>query len=173
MRRLVRSRHFYIAAVLCSIFWVVATHTDNHIVLLMSNSLLLAGSAAVSVAYIPVFWKAVRLNKATSIQHLALGIAYAWTFSCIWRLWSLLWFTSGQEAWMVNNDIVAFLQAGIFLGACYHLTSPGAIAKDMPSLRFIVLGGVVGTAIFLTAVLALYSPDTSAIVQWMKPWVPR
>ena len=106
-----------------------------------------------------------------------IGIFYSWTFGALWRIWTLLWLTSGQEPWMVNNDLIAFFQAGIFLAAVYHLISPGAIGghrgEAMPSLKWIVVGVVAGVAVGLASFLSLASPDTSAFVHWIKPYVPR
>jgi hypothetical protein len=173
MRLLVRSRHFYIGIGLFTAFWVMASVVPNSVVLLITNSLVLAGSTAVAVAYVPVVWRAVRESRDASIQHIALGIGYAWTCSAMWRVWSLLWLTSGQDPVLVNNDLVAFFQAGVFLGACYHLTSPGAIGRDMPQLRWIALGVVVGTGVLLATLLALYNPDTSRFMHVIKPYIPR
>jgi hypothetical protein len=173
MRRIIRSKHTYIALGLGVLFWVMARLVPNQLIILLTNCLVLAGSTAVGITYVPVAVRAIRSQAKPSVQHIALGIMYAWFFGALWRVWSLLWLTSGQQAWMVNNDVIAFFQAGVFLGACYHLTSPGAITGNMPQLKWIVLGVVCGIAVGLTALLVLTHPDTTAFVEALKPYVPR
>ena len=173
MKRLVRSSHFAVPIMLGALFWLTAMVMPNRIVLLLTNSLVLVGSIAVCVFYTPSAIKLVRTRPEDPVIHLVLGICYAWGFSAIWRLWSLLWLTSGQEEWMVNNDLIGFLQAGVFLGACYHLTSPGAIRPDIPALRWLIPAVVIGGAVGLCACLAAYNLDSRPLVQWLKPYIPR
>ena len=169
--------HLGIAAVLATIFWTTAYFLPNWLVLLVTNSLVLIASAAVGFAYIPVAWATIWLEESTSDQRIAIGIAYSWFFGALWRILSLLWITSGQDPVLVNNDVIAFFQAGIFLGAVYHLISPGAIGgpkgERLPSLKWIALGCVVGIAVALAVMLAVLSPDTRGLVEQIKPYIPR
>lgn len=169
--------HIGIAFTLATIFWISVFYIPNQLVLLITNNLLLAGSTAVGITYIPVAWHAITSDESTRVQRIALGIAYSWFFGALWRIWSLLWITGGQDPVMVNNDLIAFFQAGMFLGAVYHLISPGAIGGDrgesMPSLKWIALGVVCGVAVTIATLLATLNPDTRAIVEAIKPYIPR
>lgn len=173
MKVLFRSWHVIGDLILLILFWTCAYFTPNKTVLLLTNSMVLAGSIGVSITYIPAAIQSIRTGKDMSVQHITLGIAYAWSFSAAWRAWSLLWLLSNQPSWMINNDLVAFFQAGIFRGSCYHLTAPGAIAPNIPSLRWMVLGIIVGTAVGLAAVLSIFHPDLTQFVQVLRPYVPQ
>lgn len=173
MKVLVRSHHLHLGIGLFIIFWITASLLPVRYVLLITNSLYLAGATAVGICYIPAVVRAIRRNEKASVQHIALGICYAWAFGALWRLWSLLWLTSGQQEWMVNNDLIAMFQAGIFLGACYHLTAPGAIAPEMPSLKWIALGITTGIGTLVAFWLIFMHPDTTWFVNGFKDYVPR
>jgi hypothetical protein len=178
MRRIARSNHFWIGASLAATFWMTASYLPNKILLLITNALMLAGSTAVSIAYVPVAVQKIRYADATEFQCIALGIAYVSTCNALWRMLSIFWLTSGQDPILVNNDIVAFLQSGIFLGYAYHLASPGAIGgmgveERLPRLKWIVIGFAVGVAVFLAALLALYNPDTHWLAELVGPYIPR
>jgi hypothetical protein len=172
MKYLLSSKHFYIEAGLFAAFWISTRYLDTKTTLLLTNSLLLSTSVAVAVAYIPVAWRAIRGFGAPEAQHIKLGISYHWTFGALWRMWSLLWITSGQQSWMVNNDVVAFFQAGIALGGMYHLTSPGALGTSSPSAKMIWVSLVVGVTMFVTSILAVSNPDTRWIAEAIRPFVP-
>jgi hypothetical protein len=173
MLAVLKSKHFAIGLALFCGFWIGASFIENRLVLLATNALVLFGSTAVGVAFMPVAWRAINESAKSNVQHIALGITYAWFFGAMWRIWTLLWLTSGQQSWMVNNDIVAFFQTGIFFGACYHLTSPGAIGDDMPRLKWIVLGLVLGVSVLTVSLLTYFNPDTTGFVEAIKPYVPR
>jgi hypothetical protein len=178
MKRAVRSGHFWTCIVLFMVFCLTATLIENRIVLLLTNSLLLAVSTAVGIAYIPVAWAAIRDSDNPQIQHIALGISLGWSFSAAWRLWSLFWLMTGagpEFSFLIQNDLVGLFQAGISLGAFYHLTSPGALGHNRPRGRWIALGCVVGAALGVAAVLAYYSPNDTArrMAETIKPYIPR
>lgn len=174
MLNLLKSSHFILALGLFVVFWIATRFIDVHIALQITNALMMAAAAAAAVAYAPVVWRSLSHPETkNSIQHLALGIFYAWFFGALWRFWSILWLTSGQDPAMLNNYVVAFLQAGIFLGACYHLTAPGAIRDDLPRAKWIVLGLVVGVGVLAATALVLYKPNTRWLVEIILPYVPR
>ncbi|WP_407530247.1 hypothetical protein [Methylobacterium oryzisoli] len=69
---------------------------------------------------------------------------------------------------LIQNDLIAFYQSGVTLGATYLLLSPGAIGDPMgerlPSLKWIAIGCVAGFAALLVVLLSAYAVDTSAFV---------
>lgn len=175
MKKAARSPHFWIAIVLVSFFSFSASVISNTTLLILTNSLLLAASTAVGVAYVPVAWHAMRNEERPAVQHIALGIAYAWIFSAIWRCFSIFWLMADQPMFLVNNDIVAMCQAGIALGAFYHLTSPGAISWNMPRMKWIILGCVIGAALGLSVLLASFTPNeyARALAEVIRPYIPH
>lgn len=178
MRRAVRSFHVWICISLLAIFCLTASVLDNRIILLLTNSLLLAISTAVGIAYTPVAWFAVRHDERPQIQHIAIGISLGWTFSALWRLWSLFWLMTGagpEYAYLIQNDLVGAFQAAIALGAFYHLTSPGALGHNRPRARWIAIGLVIGAAVGIAMILAYYTPNegAKALADAIKPYVPR
>lgn len=173
MKLLVKSNHFRLAITLFVTFWVTASFIPNDIILLITNSLVLAISAAVFIAYLPQVWRALRDDSLDRIRHIVLGICYAWGFSWLWRLWSLIWLTGGKPDWAIQNDLIAFFQAGVFLGGVYHLTSPNALYESVPSLRWIITGLVIGGGVLLACGLTFLHPDTAGFLEWIKPYVPR
>lgn len=159
-------------------FWTTAAMLPVTVVLLLSNSLMLSASVGVAVAYGPVAVRAVLdENRSPRSQRILLGIFYAWAFGSIWRIHSLIWLKAGSPGWFVNNDLIAFYQSGVTLGALYHLTSPGAVGGErgerVPSLKWLAAGVVVAVAVMLTLVLTTYDIDTSRFVEALRPYVPR
>jgi hypothetical protein len=122
----------------------------------------------VALLYAPVAVRAIMLG-GERIQHLAIGICLAWGFSFLWRVLSLMWITSGKPSWLLVSEAVAFLQAGVFLGACYHLTSPGALPNRIS--RTAAVTGIVSASTALAVALAYFEPDTSWFVNAMRPYL--
>lgn len=178
MRKAIRSHHFWLCISLFAAFWATVLFVPGKVVLLLTNSLLMAASTAVGIAYAPVAWAAIRDSDNPKIQHIALGISLGWSFSALWRLWSIFWLMTGAGPtyeFLIQNDIVGFFQSGITLGALYHLTSPGALGPNRPRARWIAIGGVVGAALGITAVLAYHTPNDYArgAANAIKPYIPR
>jgi hypothetical protein len=165
--------HVVLGAVLCTIFWICASVIPNHVILMITNSLILAASVAVSIAYVPVALKTLKDDSSPRMQHIAIGIAYAWVGAALWRIMIMFWLMSGQKAELLNNDIMAMIQGIVFLGACYHLTSPGALGFNMPSARWLVLGVVCGIGALMAVLLILFTPNTEQWAEQIIPWLPR
>jgi hypothetical protein len=176
MRLLASSRHAWFALGLGAAFWTAASIAPNPVVLLFTNSFVLVVAVFVAVAYFPVFWGALRKSRTSPdsarILYLALGIVYSWAFSALWRVWSILWLKGGQNPADINNDLVAFLQAGIGLGGLYHLASPSAFG-GRPRGRVLGFVGVAVATIALALVLTYGGLDTTAFMSALRPWVPR
>jgi len=160
----------------CAAFWTAAYIVPNPYVLLFTNSFVLVVAVTVSISYFPVFWDSLR-NSQTSpesarILYLALGIVYSWAFSATWRVWSILWLKGGQNPLDVNNDLVAFLQAGIGLGGVYHLASPAAFGgRSRGRLLGFVVVAVATTSLALFLIYG--NLDTTALMTALRPYVPR
>jgi hypothetical protein len=176
MRLLAHSRHAWVALGLGAAFWTAASIAPTQSVLLFTNSFVLVVASFVAVAYFPVFWSALRKSRTSPdsarILYLALGIVYSWAFSALWRIWSILWLKGGQNPADINNDLVAFLQAGIGLGGLYHLASPNAFG-GRPWGRVLGFVGVAVATIVLALVLTYGELDTAALMTAIRPYVPR
>jgi hypothetical protein len=178
MKKAVRSHHFWICLGLFVAFCVTCVILPTRVTLLLTNSLLLAVSVAVAVAYTPIAWRDIRDSTNPIRQHISLGISLGWTGSALWRVWSIFWLMTGagpEYSFLIQSDIVAGFQAMIALGATYHLTSPGALGQNSPSLKWIVLGCVIGAAFGIAALLAYYTPNDFArhTADFIEPYVPR
>jgi len=176
MRLLVRSHHAWIAVGFGAVFWAAAAITPNPVVLLFTNSFVLVVAVFVAVAYFPVFWDSLRKSRTSpdsaKIVYLALGIVYSWSFSAAWRVWSILWLKGGQNPLDVNNDLVAFMQAGIGLGGLYHLSSPSAFG-GRPWGKAAGFIGVAFATIFLALALTYGGINTTALMSALRPYIPR
>jgi hypothetical protein len=172
MKKLVRSKHFYLDLFLLLLFCTGCYFLATRTTLLLSNSLLLSVSVAVGIAYIPIAWAALRGDVPPQTQHLALGISYHWTGGAAWRILALIWILGSQRPEFVNNNVVAALQAWIALGGFYHLTSPGALATNKPSTKGIAIGLVCGAAFFIAAMLSTFKFDLTPFVDWAIPHMP-
>ena len=176
MKLVLTSPHFWTGAGLCATFWVTARYLPTNVTLLISNSFMMAASTAVAVAYLPAVVRAVRSRKATRVQCILLGIFYSWFFNSLWRIHSLLWLRAGSPEWFIQNDLLAFYQSGVTLGALYHLLSPGAIGGDMgermPMLKWVVVGGVAGIAVLIITLLAGFDISTKPLVDSLRGYVP-
>ena len=165
--------HVVLGGALFTIFWILASIVPNHVILIVTNSLILASSIAVSIAYVPVAWTTLNDNSSPRLQHIAIVIAYAWVGAALWRIMIMFWLMSGQPPALLNNDIMAMIQGIVFLGACYHLTSPGALGLNMPSARWLALGIVVGIASLMAVLLILFTPNTEEWALQIIPYLPR
>lgn len=176
MKLVITSPHFWTGAGLCATFWTTAHYLPTETTLLISNSFMMAASTAVAIAYLPAVVRAVRSRKTTRVQCILLGIFYSWFFNSLWRIHSLLWLRAGSPDWFIQNDMLAFYQSGVTLGAAYHLLSPGAIGGDLgervPALKWIAIGGVAGVAVLIITLLSGYDIDTTALVKSLRSYVP-
>jgi xanthosine utilization system XapX-like protein len=170
MRRVYSSKHFLISAGLLVGFCIGITQLDYKAELAISNSLLLFASIVVGVAYMPVAWRALRDGQSPTIQHLSLGVAYAWCFGALWRIMTFIWLFSGQPLFMVNNSIISFCQVGVALGALYHVTSPGALGVSY-KMRGLAVAGIVLCAMAFAAWMMLSPPDLRWLAELLRPYL--
>lgn len=174
MRRILRNKLFYLGWVLPFIgFWIAAYFVENRILLEVGNALVMAISVSVGVAYTPALIKVLRNPAYEEMQYLIAGIWLSWWAHAGWRAWSLLWLLSGQPAWLVNSDVVAFFLFSVFCGGAFHLISPNALWKEIPGLRWIALGLVVGFGVIVGMVLIGRRPDLTWLAESIRPYVPR
>lgn len=171
MLRVYTSKHFLISTALFVAFCLGITQLDYKAELAISNSLLLFASVVVAVAYIPVAWRAIRDGESPTIQHLALGVCYAWGFGAVWRVITFIWLFSGQPLGMVNNSVVSLCQVGVALGGLYHLTSPGALGVSYKR-RAIAVAGVVGCAVAFAFAVVTWPPDLRPVAEAIMPYLP-
>jgi hypothetical protein len=170
MRRVYSSKHFFISAVLFAAFCFGITQLDYKTELAISNSLLLFASIVVGVTYVPVAWRAIRDGQSPTIQHLSLGIVYAWCFGALWRVMTFIWLFSGQPLELVNNSLISLCQDGVALGALYHVTSPGALGVSY-KLRTIAVAGIVAVAITFALLVVLHPPDLRWLAAILIPYL--
>lgn len=170
MRRVYSSKHFLISAGLFIGFCIGITQLDYKAELAISNSLLLFASIVVGVAYIPVAWRALRDGQSPTIQHLSLGIVYAWCFGALWRVLTFIWLFSGQPLELVNNSVISLCQVGVALGALYHITSPGALGVSYQR-RALAVGSIVIVAISFALWMMLAPPDLRPVAAVLIPYL--
>jgi hypothetical protein len=154
MRLLAHSRHAWVALGLGAAFWTAASIAPTQSVLLFTNSFVLVVASFVAVAYFPVFWSALRKSRTSPDSA------------------RILYLALGQNPADINNDLVAFLQAGIGLGGLYHLASPNAFG-GRPWGRVLGFVGVAVATIVLALVLTYGELDTTALMTAIRPFVPR
>ena len=121
----------------------------------------------------PVAWKTLNDDSSPRLQHIAIGIAYAWVGAALWRIMIMFWLMSGQPQALLNNDIMAMIQGIVFLGACYHLTSPGALGFEYAQRPLACSWIVVGIAALMAVLLILFTPNTKEWAEQIIPWLPR
>lgn len=173
MRLVLRSSYTHVAVACFFAFCLCSSFIPNYIVITITNCLLFTSSVAVALGYTPIAIKAIR--EGDSSATIALGICYAWGFDAIWRMISLFWLTAGQNPILVNNDVVALMQAGMALGAMHHLTTVRRTAEGrrLVWVRWGDIWVVVGSALALAAVLLLVHPDNRWVVPLIAPYIPR
>lgn len=173
MVKLAYSPHPWISFGLLALFCVVAYILSVRNTLIVANSLLLVISGAVAIVYLPKAIRAMRERRDPSIQHISYGIVLGWGDTFLWRILIMIWLLTDQrKPILVNNDILSGLYAGAALGAFYHLTSPGAMARGFWS-RVIACTVVVAMAVVLSAFLILAPPDLTWLVDRVEPFIPR
>jgi hypothetical protein len=168
MVQVARSPHTWICIALAVIFLVTMRWVPNQWTLLLTNCLILVGSGCVAALYGPVAIDAIR-NRDPETQHIAVGICLAWTFAFFWRVLSLGWYTSGKPSWLLASEAIGFMQSGVFLAACYHLTSPGTLPKRVN--RAAAVAGVVAVSLTLAVLLVVFEPDTSEFMEALRPYL--
>jgi hypothetical protein len=172
MRLLLRNRHPWIILFLFAGFWVFASFAPVDYVLILCNSFVLFSAAGAALRYFPLAVQALRKGASAAAQHVAIGIFLVSGISAIWRIWSLIWLKGGRVDGMVTNDVVAFMLFGIAVGLCYHISVPGRNGR-MPGWRVIFISSIVGCSLLLSAALIWLEVDTSPLVGFMLPYVPR
>lgn len=172
MRRAARSSHFWVVLGSLAAFCAGAWFLDNRNTLILSNATLFVTSFVTSLAYAPIAWRAIRYGEGSTFQHLVVGIVLVSTGNWLWRVLSLLWLTSGQDPALVNNDVVAGLQAMISLGYLEHVTSPGALGVSVRK-RGLAVAGIAVVALVFAGWMIFVPPDTRPLAQAIIPWLPR
>jgi hypothetical protein len=172
MVKLARSVHPWLSLALLGLFCVVAYGLSVRQTLIVANSLLLVISGTVACVYLPKAIRAMRERRDPAIQHITYGIVLGWGDTFLWRLLIMLWLLTDQRPALVNNDILSGLYAGAALGAFYHLTSPGAMARGFWP-RAVACALVVVVSVVLAAVLILVPPDLTWVAVHIEPYVPR
>jgi hypothetical protein len=173
MVKLAHSMHPWISLSLLALFCVVAYALNVRDTLIVANSLLLVISGTVAAVYLPKAVKAMRERRDPAVQHISYGIVLGWGDTFLWRVLIMIWLLTDQKkSILVNNDILSGMYAGAALGAFYHLTSPGAMARGLWP-RVIACAVVVAMAVVLSAVLILIPPDLTWLVDRVEPFIPR
>jgi len=172
IRPLIVSKHPWIGIGLFVVYWVSAAIIPDGHTLLVTNCMLLICAFAVAIVFIREAYRCIRDTRAKRIQHMIIGTAYIASFAALWGSWNLFLHTSGYQSADVNNDISAFLRAGIALGFFYLLTSPGVVASDYVR-RGSAVAVVVLLGLFLAGVILWVRPDTSGFMAAIRPYIPR
>lgn len=172
MVKLARSLHPWISLALLALFCVVAYALNVRDTLIVANSLLLVISGTVATVYLPKAIRSMRERRDPAIQHISYGIVLGWGDTFLWRVLIMIWLLTDQDPIWTNNDVLSGLYAGAALGAFYHLTSPGAMARGIWP-RVVACTLVVIVAIVLSAILILTPPNLTWLTTYVKQWTLR
>jgi len=179
MVRLAKSYHVWISIGLFIAFCIGASIFNVRSTLIIANSLLMVISGTVAFVYLPKAIRSMRYpdprltaDENSRVQHITYGIVLGWGDTFLWRLLIMLWLLTDQRPALVNNDVLSGLYAGAALGAFYHLTSPGAMAKGFWP-RVLACAAVVAVSVALSVLLIHSPPDLTWLAILLEPYAPR
>jgi hypothetical protein len=98
---------------------------------------------------------------------IALGIEISWFSLFVHSAWSLLYRLSGQQAWMVNNDIYTAWTVASSFAATLHIFAPNMMGQGLPTLdkRKFAAAGALGS--LLAVLVGFWRPDLRFVADWM------
>lgn len=141
-----RSRIVRTALILVAAYWMAAFFVPAVYLIQVLNYVLIAIAVAVSIAYLPEVWDAVRMDRIDRVAQLSLGIALSWTAVIINRSWvGLIRITDAD--WMRSSPMIGFYVFLSVLAGVLHITAPGAIGGVIPKRNRIILGLAIGTGV--------------------------
>lgn len=150
---LARSRIVRAAILLIAAYWVAAFFVPSTYLIQVLNYVLISVAVAVSIAYLPDVYQAIRMDRVDRVAQLSLGIALSWTAVIINRSWVGL-IRIADADWMRASPMIGFYVFLSILAGVLHITAPGAIDGQIPKRNRITLGLAVAAGI-LAALLVI------------------
>jgi hypothetical protein len=151
------------------VFFAVAWLTDAPPLIAVLNSVDIALSVAVCIAFLPSALEAIFDDRpADKAVFLTLGIFCGWEGNALRAGWSMAWRALGMPDWFANTDITSYILFVIGAGALFHLLAPGALDEDVPPKRWIKIGAWIGAGVFLAIVLT-YLHDIEGYIHGLAP----
>jgi hypothetical protein len=150
-------------------FFAVAYVTDAPALIAVLNSVDIALSVAVCIAFLPSALDAIfRDGPADKAVFLTLGIFCGWEGNSLRSGWSLAWRALGMPDWFANTDMTSYILFVIGAGALFHLLAPGALDEDVPPKRWVKIGAWVGIGVLL-AIALTYLHDIASFLHGLAP----
>ena len=150
-------------------FFIVAWLTDAPALIAVLNSIDIALSVAVCIAFLPSALDAVfQDGPADKAVFLTLGIFCGWEGNAIRSGWSMAWRAFGMPDWFANTDITSYILFVIGAGALFHLLAPGALDEQVPPKRWVKIGAWVGIGVLLAITLTRLQ-DIETLVHRLAP----
>jgi hypothetical protein len=175
MRRLLRNRHPWIWAALFAAFWILAKLIPFDPFLLFTNSFTTVVMAVVAYRYFPDFVKAIRRQAPsideTAVFYIKTGILFSYGASFIGRVYNMIWFQSARNSVDASNDVTAFIQMCVGFGGLYLLMTPSLSRSVQARRRTVVM--ILGVSLALALCLWIVNPDTTRLMDALRPWTPR
>ena len=152
------------------VFFVVAWLTDAPPLIAVLNSVDIALSVAVCIAFLPSALEAIfddRPGRQGGVPHprhlLRMGRA-----TSLRAGWSMAWRALGMPDWFANTDITSYILFVIGAGALFHMLAPGVLDEEIPPKRWIKIGAWVGAGVLL-AISLTYLHDISSFLHGLAP----
>jgi len=153
------------------VFLAIAWFTDAPPLIALLNSVDIALSVAVCIAFLPSVLEAVFSDEpADKAVFLTLGVFCGWEGNSLRSAWSMAWRALGEPRWFADTDVTSYILFVVGCGAFYHLISPGALDQGIPRRRWLNIGAWVGAGVFLALILA-YLEDIERFMH--HPAVPH
>ena len=150
-------------------FFIVAFLTDAPALIAVLNSVDIALSVAVCIAFLPSAADAIFADRpADKAVFLTLGIFCGWEGQSLRSGWSMAWRALGMPDWFANTDITSYILFVIGAGALFHMLAPGVLDEEIPPKRWIKIGAWVGAGVLL-AISLTYLHDISSFLHGLAP----
>ena len=150
-------------------FFMIAWATEASALIAALNSIDIALSVAVCIAFLPSALDSVfRPGPADKAIFLTLGIFCGWVGNSLRSGWSMAWRALGMPDWFANTDMTSYILFWIGAGALFHLLAPGALDEQVPPKRWVKIGVWVGVGVLLAIALTCLHD----IAGWVRGWAP-
>jgi hypothetical protein len=168
--QIVRSRTLWVGMVVIWSFWLIVPFVPTK----PQNEFLRVGrfvaAIAVSIAFLPGVFKALRTPWPTYSGQLILGIVLSWAGVAGSAGWVLIWSMAGQPQWMIDSNVNGFFLWLQILGATLHLTAKHSVEDDIPRPNWIRLGIATAFGVLIGISIMATSPDMRQLAGALKPW---
>lgn len=165
-----RSRTLWVGLLLMGGYWAVVPWVP----IKPQNEFLRIGrtlvAIAVSIAFLPGIFKALRTPWPSYSGQLILGIVLSWFGVAGSAGWVLIWASAGQPQWMLDSNINGWFLWLQILGGTLHLTAKHSVEDDIPRPNWIRLGVAVAIGVLIGIAFMASAPDMHSLAAALKPW---